>query len=561
MKCPLGPHGLRNSNVRVIEILDCKRSTQEHAWAGPKDLAREGFALRNNPRAMTEAKPDESAIRLQHHVRHWDAVAPALSVFLLVFAAQIWFVGRVASEVPWGDSWGPEGGGLFPAWINGTFEWSDLFHAHNEHRIVWTRLLNLGLFVAGGQWDPSAQQTAGAFLRALAAAVIAYRFCGSIAGFAVAVSLAYLPVLAWHNVIWGFQSQVFFSLGFGSVALYLWSSANRGSVRRLLGFGAAFASMLAMGAGYLVPAAWIAVLTLRLWRQRAWRTDALEVVGHSVLIGVAAMLSVRVPEHELLRADSLATWAAALMTGLAWPHVSNPLAALILNAPLAAGIVLACKRHPLAATPQAEGALALGFWGALIVAAAAYSRGGSPEFVGSIPSRYVDFVVLLPLANVWWLVYLVRSVSSERRLLKVCLSIAWAGFLLAGAVALAVPVWRGLVLPRLQDRDVAVRLLQVYQQTGDASVFTGRSKLQTPGVGLELVDRVLRDPALAGRLPPALQPEIPMGFMAALLRWLREWVDPIAACLGAASVAAGVWHWRYLRRDQKEVSIQNASEM
>lgn len=368
------------------------------------------------------------------------------------------------------------------------------------------------------------------------------------AGFAFAVGLAYLPILGWHNVIWGFQSQVFFSLGFGIVAFGLWSSANPTMLRRLLGFVSAFASMLAMGAGYLVPAAWIAVLTLRIWRQRARRTDIVEIVAALVLLGVAGLLSVRVPQHEVLRVDSLSTWAEALMTCLAWPHVTSPLAGLAMNLPMAVGVILALKRHPLASTPQAEGALAMGIWGALIVAAAAYSRGRSAEFEGAIPSRYVDFVVLLPLANTWWLVSIVRSASAARRPLASWLAVAWAGFLLLGALALAVPIWRGLVLPRLHDRDVAVRLLHAYQRTGDPSLFEGRPKLQTPGVGLELVDRVLRDPALAGRLPPALQPEMPMGRMARILRQLRERVDPIAAGLALAGAVAAIFSWRHLRQ-------------
>lgn len=93
--------------------------------------------------------PDKSAILPAHRGQLRGAVASALSVFLFVFAAQVWFVGRVASEVPWGDSWGSDGVGLFPAWVEGTWEASDLLQPHNEHRIMWTRLLNLGLFVTG----------------------------------------------------------------------------------------------------------------------------------------------------------------------------------------------------------------------------------------------------------------------------------------------------------------------------------------------------------------------------------------------------------------------------
>ena len=156
-------------------------------------------------------------------VRGW---MPAV-VFLIVLTAQLWLVARAGTDIPILDQWDVEGRRLYPAWRDGTLGLADLLRPHNEHRILWTHLLNLALFATNGQWDPLVQMAAGAFVRAACAAGLAawlVRTVGHARGgwlIGLAVSVAFLPHLAWHNVLWGFQSQVWFSLLFSLLALAL----------------------------------------------------------------------------------------------------------------------------------------------------------------------------------------------------------------------------------------------------------------------------------------------------------------------------------------------------
>ena len=150
----------------------------------------------------------------------------AAAVFVVVLAAQLALVAVAGTDIPWGDAWDVEGRGLYPAWRDGTWRAVDFFRTHNEHRIFWTKALDVGLFSVNGQWDPLVQLVVGAGLRALAAAGLAamvVRASGvgakGNALIAVGVALAFLPQLAWHNALWGFQSQVYFSLGFSILAL------------------------------------------------------------------------------------------------------------------------------------------------------------------------------------------------------------------------------------------------------------------------------------------------------------------------------------------------------
>jgi hypothetical protein len=67
-------------------------------------------------------------------------------------------------------SMGVEGRQFYPRLVDGTFTWLSIFDPHNEHRIVWTHLLNLILFKINGQWDASLQQSVGVVLRRATAA-------------------------------------------------------------------------------------------------------------------------------------------------------------------------------------------------------------------------------------------------------------------------------------------------------------------------------------------------------------------------------------------------------
>jgi hypothetical protein len=78
-----------------------------------------------------------------------------------------------------------------------------------------------------------------------------------------------------------------------------------------------------------------------------------------------------------------------------------------------------------------------------------------------------------------------------------------------------------IMLPRMEYQAVPAQLARAYQATGDANVFAGYPRLlvasQSPETSMW---PVLRDPRMRGRLPPSLQPGLPMGWMSTAVRWL-----------------------------------------
>lgn len=441
-------------------------------------------------------------------------LGPAV-VFGLVLVAQLWLVAAAGTDMPFHDQWDVEGRAMYPALRDGTASLTDLFRPHNEHRIVWTHLLNRTLFSLNGGWDPLVQLVAGAFLHAAVAALLAATLLRGLGPcsrwlLGTGVVLFSLPLAGWHNALWGFQSQVYFAGLFALAAFALLAAPAVSTGRMLAGALAALAAMLAMGPGLLVPAALAGGLLLR-WRAgHARRRDAVPV---AVLALVAWGLHQPVAEHAALHAGSPGQFLTALGRLLAWPHTGQPWAALVLNLPLAVYFGGRLLQRRAAAAGEDFVALLAG-WALLVAVGAAWSRGGGAEFAAGVPSRYADFMVLLPLVNAWCVVILAPAAAPKIR----WAAAGWGLFVFIGWLGLSAEVMRGIVLPRARDRDAPVRLVREFQRTGDAAVFAGQPRLLKPHPNPESVRAVLEDPRMRGVLPPSLQPDAPLGPLSRAVR-------------------------------------------
>jgi hypothetical protein len=276
-----------------------------------------------------------------------------------------------------------------------------------------------------------------------------------------------------------------------------------------------------MSAGAFVPVAVLAVIVLRVVERRQWRRDdAVAAIPAIVLLGLAVALRVQVTEHAALQARSVDNFISVFLRIAAWPHDSQPLAAFALNAPIVLAVVgrmLGWRRVP------GEGedfALLLGVWAMAGAVGVAWFRGGGGEFYYGVPSRYVDFFVLLPIANTWCAMVLVRQVTAQRQAVARWCVGGWIAFLLVGWLGLSAQVMRGLIWPRIRDRDAPVRLAVAFQQSNDESVFAGQWRVIVPHPNAQSVSRVLHDPRMSGVLPPSLQPDRPMGPLSRGVRWL-----------------------------------------
>lgn len=377
----------------------------------------------------------------------------------------------------------------------------------------------------GGQWDPLFQQASNAVLHGVVAGLVVW--LGTVGLGAVGVSvvviilvLAFAPLAGWHGALWGLQSQVYFVIGFSVLSLALLGRAERSPGRTVGGLAAGVSALFAMGPGALVAVALLGLTVLRTAASRRVDRSAWSLAWPAlVLLALAVALRVSEPAHDRLGAATVPQFLAAAAQMLGWPHVGQPLAALVLNLPL---LVLVGGRllHRRSAVEGEDFVLLVAGWSAGIGLATAWVRGGSDELAVGVPSRYVDFVVLLPLANLWCLYHLTKAARTARKGAVRWVAAAWCAFLFVGWLGLSAQVMRGLIVPRARDREAPVRLMQAFQQTGDPAVFAGQPRLLVPHPSLDSVKAVLEDPRMQGVLPPSLQLEQPQGPLSRFVRWL-----------------------------------------
>ena len=335
-----------------------------------------------------------------------SAVLP-LSLFLLVFGTKLAVIDRYGSDMPFWDQWAKEGELLYAPWFERGELWHNLFLPHSEHRMAPTLALNLGLVVAGGQWDARTQCVADAALDAAIAVglfVWARRRLGALWGHAMFALLLLLfgPPLVWDNVLGGFQSQFYFLVGFSLLAMNGLIARAVFSGGWFLGLAAGLAAGVSMGSGFLcfVPVAAVSLLrTLRRGApvRRAWVTLAV-CIG---VVGVAWIFRAHAPWHEPMHAQTPRDFLLYSYHCLSWPAPEWPWLAAVLWLPF----LWAAFRWIRSGASEGDGSfiMAGGAWVLLQIAAISYSRGAD----GGLPaSRYGSVLmvgVIFAFMSVAWL--------------------------------------------------------------------------------------------------------------------------------------------------------------
>jgi hypothetical protein len=325
-----------------------------------------------------------------------------LALVLCAVAGRLLFVAAFGGGLPFWDQWDAEGALLLKPWMERTLTPSALFAPHNEHRVLWTRLVVLGLFEANGrQWDnlPAALLNAG-----LAGVVWGLLWAGLARGVGgrarallavAAVVLCWLP-FGWENSLLGFNTH-FFLLMLGAVGL-AWLAGGLPD-RPLVGAGVlgllALASSFTMASSVLtcVAAAGMVVLRVRLGTVRPRTALAWTCVLGAVAALTWAFVPV-LPGHVALKAAGAGEWWGAARRALAWPAVEMGGLGLALWLPAGWAAVRLWRTRR-----AGEGelmALGLSAWVVGQAAAMAYARGhGFTE----VSSRYTDLLAVGVLAG------------------------------------------------------------------------------------------------------------------------------------------------------------------
>ena len=438
-------------------------------------------------------------------------VRAALLVCLVAFVlgARWAVIDRFGSDLPEWDQWDAEGLHAIVPWYGHKDFLSELVLPHNEHRVVLTKLLNLGLTVANGQWDQRLECAVNAALPALVAAglfLLGSRGLGRRWEPLLMLFLmgAFGLPLSWRNVVSGFHSQQFFLIGLSFGAIAWLPFAKPGALRWWIGAACAVLALGSMASGLLASAIVIALLAARLFRRDAtWRSvfPAFALCVALVAVGVASRTTV--PDHRALMAHSAGEFTMALLQSLDWPWSGFPWLSALLWLPWCLLLPRAVARGPGGASAGGFPLIlaGLGAWTLLQVMATAYGRGaGAPE----PDSRYVDMIVFGQVVNglaLFWL-WGRRSAGPASRWALTGLGMAW---LAVAGMGMARQTIRSFSadLPDIQSYcALCERNVRSYLATGDTDYLQHR-EIPYPNAGA-LLGRI-RIPVLRDLLPMSVR--------------------------------------------------------
>ena len=435
-----------------------------------------------------------------------DHAGWAISLFLVILGGKLWLIHHAATSLPLLDQWDGEGGGVFLPYLQGHLSLADLLRGHNEHRILFTRLLDLALLQLNHQWDNQLEVVVNAVIHAATLTgfgCVMARLLGKICWPVIwlPLTLVSVPPFAWENTIWGFQSSFYFLLLFSLLTIVLLILSKPLTFRWWLGVAAGVATLFTMASGFLAAAAVIAVIVLEQLKLRSgWRGRSLTTLTVCALVLLAGLLlAPTVPQHKVLHAHSLGDFLRALTITLAWPLTGWPAFALLNLVPLVllGWLYLRSRGNDFAAEKVVFG---VAIWVVLQALAAAYARGadGKPP-----PSRYMDLSSFMMVAGCLASA-IVLTRYQARLLFRVGLGL-WFAACLWGLWSLADHAVRVDIPKQQVDQERLLEATREFLATGSPAPLQAPD-LQIPPLAKLLV--MLRSPEIRGILPECVQPEM-----------------------------------------------------
>jgi len=440
-------------------------------------------------------------------IRFWSIFAAAM----MVFGAKLWLIGVFGSATPFWDQWDAEALQLFKPYLEGKLHLSQLFDAHNEHRIFFTRVIALTLLELNGYWDTIFQMVVNAVIHVTAVALLLTLLIRALPlGHAVLLSiftgLLFALPFGWENSLGGFQSQFYLLLLFAVACHAMLYDAAVFSLKWLIGIALAVGSFFSLASGALTLLSVAALFTCQLVLGK--RAGAKEVIGIVLVAALAVQLLLSVPTvtgHDALRAKTsvefltsffrVAAWP--LKPSIEWPLPSGMFLCLLLNAPVLVLCFRMIRNRPNVDDPRW---FYLGLAGWLFAQCASLAYGRAPVVVGS---RYIDLLAFMVIVNF----AAIGVVCADRR----------AG---AHACLVATAVWIVPIVLALGDQavfplpyevahkgatgQIQTQNLKSFLETGDVSHISNKQILHVPYPDSERLSRIASDPTIRSILPPSL---------------------------------------------------------
>ena len=451
----------------------------------------------------------------------------SVALCLIMIGSRYWLIDHYGSDLSYWDQWDAEWNTLFRPYLSGTLSVNDLLAPHNEHRVLLSRLLSLGLLFINGQWDSSLQMVVNSTFYSIVGATLFYVLGKGLKPafmlvWALVITLLFSLPFGWENSIAGFQSQFYFLAAFSLTSIWLlthsaaWSRGWWGGV--ILGF----LSLFTMASGVMAPMAVCIGLAASMLRQkqdlkatfyRSIPTAALCLM----VICTGALLMVRVEGHAVYQAHSVKDFITALLACLAWP-LQTKVWAVFAWFPFAAFILIYLKQDNQPGKRE-QFILVAGIWVLLQIAATAFSRS---TIVFS--SRYADMYAYGIMINCLVLL----TLAPERfRSSRGIFFVLFFGIWLAGNwIGLYSGSFNGAATSRRSIYDVQKFRTAGYLSTRDIQFLIPQMKQDIPYPNPEIFARYIEDPMIQPILATSVRPPVRMTSPGASPRFLAADFDP-----------------------------------
>ena len=451
----------------------------------------------------------------------------SVALCLIMIGSRYWLIDHYGSDLPFWDQWDAEWNTLFRPYLDGTLSVNDLLAPHNEHRVLLSRLLSLGLLSINGQWDSSLQMVVNSTFYSIVGATLFYILGKELKPalmlvWALVITLLFSMPFGWENSIAGFQSQFYFLAAFSLASIWLLTHSAAWSQRWWAGVILGFLSLFTMASGVMAPIAICIGLAVTMLRQKqdlkvTFYRSVPTVALCLVVIGAGALLMVRVEGHAVYQAHSVKDFITALLTCLAWP-LQTKIWAIFNWAPFAAFILIYLKQDNQPGKRE-QFLLVAGIWVLLQIAATSFSRS---TIVSS--SRYADMYAYGIMIN---FLVLLAFAPARLRSSKGIFFVLFFGIWIAGNwIGLYSGSFNGAATSRKTIYDVQKFRTAGYLSTRDFQFLIPQMKQDIPYPNPEIFARYVEDTKIQPILATSVRPAMRMTSPGDSPRFLAADFDP-----------------------------------
>jgi hypothetical protein len=425
------------------------------------------------------------------------ALAAFIILFLATTAVRWSYIDNYAVAMPFWDQWDAEGAELIKPWIEGHLSLPVLWDAHNEHRILPTKLLTLFSYAVHGEWSNLHEARLSALVFAGVIGLVGWlilrertsRFA-ALFPLSVLATSALLPA-GWENFLVGFQSQFYFVMLFTTAGIAVAAIRPSSALAGALAVALAMASALTLASGLLtaVAVAFVYAVSYRLQKVDGYRAT----IAISALMTVAILALRTMPVvvgHADLRAAGIVELVDAYSHVMGWPVVGYHWAIFPFWLPTLVALIFTWQRRLI--SPVDVAMLGMAAWTAMQAFSIAYGRGHG---LIEISSRYTDLLLLGLVANAWLAARIVAWTQGTRWVLPT--GIVAFGYVcaFAGGHLSRYDSDKAAMVERHEQTLVQTRNVEAYLRDGEAR-HLDQPHFQIPYPNAARLKSLLDDPTI-----------------------------------------------------------------